>query len=55
MGNRMEANLYDKSDLESVQKRVKDLRKQRDALREEVDTLKAEKGEDPERRSYLDI
>jgi len=55
IGNRMEANLYDKSDLESVQKRVKNLRKQRDALKDEINTLKAEKGEDPERRSYLDI
>lgn len=54
MGNRMEAGLYDKHDLESLQKRVKNLRKQRDTLSEEVDALKAEKGEDPERH-YLEI
>ena len=55
IGNRMEAGLYDKSDLESIQKRVKNLRKQRDVLKDEINALKAEKGEDPEHRSYLDI
>ena len=57
MGNRMEAGLYDKSDLEGLEKRVKNLRKQRDVLREEIDSLKAEKGEDPDERHrhYLDI
>jgi len=55
MGNRMEAGLYDKSDFKSLEKRVKNLRTQRDVLRDEINTLKAEKGEDPEGRSYLDI
>lgn len=48
MGNRMEAGLYDKHDLEGLQKSIKKLRKQRKVLRDEVDNLKVEKGEDPE-------
>lgn len=46
MGNQMEAGLYDKHDLETLQKRIKNLRKQRDVLKDEINALKAEKGED---------
>ena len=54
MANRMEAGLYDKHDLERLQKQTKKLRKQRDVLRDEIDTLKVEKGDDPTKH-YDDI
>ena len=54
MANRMEAGLYDKHDFERLTKQIKKLRIQRTALRDEIDTLKVEKGEDPTKH-YNDI
>ena len=52
MGNRMEAGLYDKGDLEALHKQIKELHQQRKALREDVNALKIEKGEEP--KAYYD-
>jgi len=36
MGNRMEASLYDKHDMLAVQKKIKELKKERDELKKEL-------------------
>ena len=40
MGNRMEAGLYDKNDVESARKQLKDLAKEIDTLQEKKDASK---------------
>lgn len=49
MGNRMESGLYDKGDHESLLKSIKQLEARRDVLRDEVNALLVEKGEEPKK------
>jgi len=53
MGDRMEAGLYDKADEETLRETIKQLEARRKILRDEVNALKVEKGEEP--KTYYDL
>lgn len=52
MANRMEAALYDKHDMQAVQKKIKELKKERDELKKELEANGKEYKES-ERLKYL--